>query len=95
MWRVYLGHGCHNIKRFIPMANDLHGLPPTYIEAAEVDILCDEALAFAEKLRNSGVEVEMYTITGAFHGYDADLKSSITKHSLEKRFSSIRRFSHA
>lgn len=95
MWRVYLGRGCHNLSRFIPMANDLQGLPPTYIEAAEMDTLCDEALAFSEKLRKSGVDVEEHTIVGAFHGYDADLKSPLTKRSFERRYAAIRRFVYA
>lgn len=95
MWRVYLGRGCHNLSRFIPMANDLHGLPPTYIEAAEMDTLHDEALAYAEKLQESGVEVELRTVPGAYHGYDGDLKSPVTQKSFEHRYAAIRRFINA
>ena len=91
MWRVYLGRGCRDVSRFVPMANDLHGLPPAYVEAAEIDVLHDEARAFAEKLRESGVEVTFRTVPGAYHGYDADLKSPVTRESFVCRFKAIRR----
>lgn len=95
MWRVYLGRGCKKFSRFIPMANDLHGLPPSYVEAAEMDTLRDEALAFAEKMEKCGVEVESCTVAGAYHGYDADLKSPLTKQSFARRYAAIRRFIQA
>lgn len=92
MWRVYLGHGCDDMNRYVPMRNDLKGLPPTCIEVAEVDTLRDEGLAFAERLAEAGVYVTCRTVPGAYHGYDADLKSSLVQDSLARRYEAIQSF---
>lgn len=41
--------------------------PPAWIGLAELDILRDEGLAYAEKLKKAGVEVEVQIYTGAPH----------------------------
>ena len=45
----------------------LKGLPPAHIAVCELDILCDEGLAYAEKLRKAGVSVEVKVYKGAPH----------------------------
>ena len=51
------------------LAPDLGGLPPTTIVTAELDLLRDEALAYAERLAAAGVEVRTTTYAGAAHGF--------------------------
>jgi acetyl esterase/lipase len=46
---------------------DLEGLPPHVITVAELDMLRDEAIAYARKLRHAGVEVVCTTNVGAVH----------------------------
>lgn len=41
--------------------------PPAWIGVAELDILRDEGLAYADKLRNAGVNVEVKIYKGAPH----------------------------
>lgn len=41
--------------------------PPTWVCVAELDILRDEGIAYAEKLRSFGVPVELKTYKGAPH----------------------------
>ena len=66
-------------------AQNYNVFPSTYIETAEFDCLRDEAMEFAELLKESGVCVyENYT-KGTMHGYDIVQKSSITKNSIQKR----------
>lgn len=51
------------------LAEDLTGLPPTTIVTAGLDPLRDEALRYAERLVEAGVEVTTTTYDGAPHGF--------------------------
>lgn len=48
---------------------DLSASPPTYILAAEYDVLRDEDIAFAEALRQAEVDVTLHVEPGAHHGF--------------------------
>ena len=52
-----------------PMLGDNSKVCPTYIVAAELDVLRDEAFAYAKQLKGYGVAVETYTVLGAPHGF--------------------------
>ena len=51
------------------MTDDLTGLPPAYVLAAELDPLLDEGQAYADRLAASGVAVEHKLYEGAPHGF--------------------------
>ncbi|TMS51619.1 alpha/beta hydrolase [Mycobacterium sp. DBP42] len=56
--------------RISPMlAEDLSGAPPTLLTVAGFDPLRDEALAYAERLTESGVPVRVFREGGLVHGY--------------------------
>jgi len=50
-------------------APSLHGLPPAVIVTAGHDPLCDEGIAYAERLRADGVAVEHRHYDGQMHGF--------------------------
>lgn len=52
-----------------PMRGNLSVLPPTLLHIAELDVLCAENLAFAEKLRAAGVPLETELFRGTVHGF--------------------------
>ncbi|MES2684229.1 MAG: alpha/beta hydrolase [Pseudomonadota bacterium] len=49
-------------------AQDLRGLPPCYIEVAEIDNLRDEAIEYGLRLMQAGVRTELHVYPGACHG---------------------------
>jgi acetyl esterase len=50
-------------------APDLSGLPPTLLITAEVDPLCADDLAYAQRLSDAGVSLTSTHYTGVFHGF--------------------------
>jgi acetyl esterase len=50
-------------------APDLAGMPPTWLMTAQYDVLCDEADAFARRLRQAGVSVEQHCAASLNHGF--------------------------
>jgi acetyl esterase len=51
------------------LAGDRSGLPPAFIVVAQFDVLRDEGLAYAERLREAGVAVETLVHPGMVHGF--------------------------
>lgn len=74
-WSSYLGHAPSDAGTppYAVAARrvDLAGLPPAWIGVGERDLLYDEDLRYAERLREAGVPVELVTEPGMYHGADA------------------------
>ena len=52
-------------------ARNLAGLPPSLIQAGELDVFRDENVAYATRLMQAGVATELHVYPGAYHGWDA------------------------
>ncbi|RST30264.1 alpha/beta hydrolase [Sphingomonas ginkgonis] len=70
-WRNYLGEDFAASRDPLarPLLAELDGLPPTFLCIAECDILCDENLALAERLRSAGVDTQAVVYPGASHSF--------------------------
>jgi acetyl esterase len=69
-WDQYLG----DADRADPLLDylaDLSGFPPALVQIAELDVLRDEASAYAERLRALGVDAEVSLHRGMIHGFIA------------------------
>lgn len=50
-------------------ADDLQNQPPTYLIVAENDVLKAEGIAFAERLHEAGVPIQLSLASGVIHSY--------------------------
>ncbi|MFD2237180.1 alpha/beta hydrolase [Aureimonas populi] len=51
-------------------ADDLSGLPPTFVAVGSLDLFLEESLAYAQRLSRVGVPIEAHVYPGAIHGFD-------------------------
>ncbi|SBW22670.1 alpha/beta hydrolase [Protofrankia symbiont of Coriaria ruscifolia] len=74
-WDAYLRDVAGNVPAVAApaRADDLAGLPPTFIAVAELDAVRDEALQFAFRLIQAGVPVELHHFPGVTHGLAGDV----------------------
>jgi acetyl esterase len=70
-YRTYCGNRCDpRDPRVSPIfAEDLSGLPPALVIAAEYDTLRDEAEAYAKRLQSAGVPTRYTCCAGMVHGF--------------------------
>jgi len=52
-----------------PIRADLSGFPPVFLVIAECDILAEQGIAMASRLREAGVETHSRTYPGAIHSF--------------------------
>jgi len=71
MWKYYLRSQKPNEISSPILANDLKGLPKTYLWTAEFDPLHDEALIYASKLSKEQVPITLHDYKSCIHGFDS------------------------
>ena len=96
-WQFYLGDKYQPGAQDVPYyaaparATDLSGLPPTYLCTMEFDPLRDEGIAYAAKLLQDGVQVELHHYPGTFHASSMIEQAAITKKARKDMFSALSR----
>lgn len=91
-WARYLGEGVEGDAYGAPArAQDLAGMPATYVEVAQWDPLRDEGIDFATRLLAAGVEVELHLFAGTFHGSEMHLSAGVSRYAAELRGDALRR----
>ena len=80
-WTSYLGHRptASPSGEYAAAARreDLWGLPPAWIGVGDLDLLFDDAVTYADRLRKAGVPCELHIEPGMYHGADAELAASV------------------
>jgi acetyl esterase/lipase len=73
-WRSYLGQepGSDDISIYAAAfrAEDVSGLPPTFIGVGTPDLFRNENMAYAQRLIEAGVPTELHVYADGFHGFD-------------------------
>jgi acetyl esterase/lipase len=90
-WSALLGHapGVEGVSPYAAAARaeDLSGLPPSFISVGGLDLFLEENLDYARRLMRAGVPVELHVYPGAFHGFglapDARVSQAARRDSLE------------
>ena len=66
-WQWYLGGHLADGYAAPARAENLAGLPPTFIDVGELDLFRDEDIQFAARLIQAGVPTELHVYPGAYH----------------------------
>ena len=73
-WRALLGDACgsESVSPYAApsRAENLHGLPPAFIDVGAAEVFRDEAIAYADALWKAGGDAELHVWSGAFHACD-------------------------
>jgi acetyl esterase/lipase len=73
-WSSLLGRepGAEGVSHYAAAARaqDLAGLPATYISVGALDLFLEENLEYARRLMRAGVPTELHVYPGAYHGFE-------------------------
>jgi acetyl esterase/lipase len=94
-WTSYLGHepGIDGVSYYASAARaeDLTGLPATFITVGALDLFLDESMVYAQRLIRAGVPTELHVYPGAFHGSPAVNDARVSKNEQQARFDALHR----
>lgn len=94
MWDQYVPDRAEVSSYAAPAREEnLAALPSAYILSAEFDPLRDEAIAYALRLLQAGVSVELHQVAGAYHGFDQQVAdAAISRRALSDQIHHLKRF---
>ena len=73
-------------------AEDLTGLPPTFMDVGMLALFRDEDIAFAQRLMQAGVPTELHVNPGAYHAAEVFApQSALSQRLWARRFEALRR----
>jgi acetyl esterase len=90
-WRHYLGGAAASPYAAPARADDLSGLPPAYVATAEFCPNRDEDIAYALRLLQAGVSVELHQWAGTFHGSQAIVSAEVSQRQIAELAGALRR----
>jgi acetyl esterase/lipase len=93
-WQYYLGGQEPTPYAAPARAEDLSGLPPTYVDVCEFDSLRDEGITYAQRLVQAGVPVELHLYPGTFHGSSLVADAAVSRRMAADSVGAIRRLLH-
>ena len=94
-WRALLGHepGQEDVSPYAAAARaeDLAGLPPTFISTGALDLFVEEDIEYARRLIRAGVPTELRVYPGSFHGFDLHPTAEIAVTARADRVAALKR----
>lgn len=93
-WEYYLGpdhDGPVSPYASPAVADDLVGLPPAYVTTMEFDPLRDEGIVYALRMLQAGVQVELHSFPGTFHGSSMVPTAAVSRRASEELLVALER----
>lgn len=94
-WRALLGcdPGGEGVSPYAsaPRAEDLSGLPSTFISIGAIDLFVDECIDYAKRLIRAGVPAELHVYPGAHHAAELVKEARVTIAENRSRLEALRR----
>jgi acetyl esterase/lipase len=75
-------------------AENLSGLPPTYIEVGALDLFIEEDMEYARRLIRAGVPTELHVYPGAYHGFGLAADAQVSRQARQNALNALRRGLH-
>lgn len=75
-------------------AEDLTGLPPTFISTGAIDLFLEENMIYAQRLSRAGVAVELHVYPGAYHGFQLAAETRVASAAIRISLDALRRALH-
>jgi len=95
-WTALLGHepGGEGVSPYAAAARaeDLAGLPPTFISTGALDLFLEEDLEYARRLIRAGVPTELHVYPGGFHGFDFHPSAHVASQARRDSAAALARF---
>lgn len=90
-WSMYAEEGGASQYAAAARADDVSGLPATYIMVGALDLFRDENITYAQRLMAAGIAVDFALFPGAPHGFDMLAPDAgVSKRALEHQLSALR-----
>ncbi len=98
-WRALLGDavGGPEVSAYAApaRATDLANLPPAYLDCGNLEVFRDEDIAYAQRMLQAGVPVELHCWPGVYHGWELGApEADVTKRAFAARYAAMRRALH-
>jgi len=94
-WTALLGdrRGTDDVSPYAApaRAEDLSGLPRTYIDVGSVETFRDEAIVYAQRLSQASISVDFHLWGGGYHGFEVAAHTAIAQASIATRDEFLRR----
>lgn len=82
-WTALLGQepGSADVSPYAAAAraDDVAGLPPTYICVGALDLFLEEDMEYARRLMRAGVPTELHVYPGAYHGFNMAAEAQVAQ----------------
>lgn len=75
-------------------ADDLSGLPATFLAVGAMDVFVEDSIDFARKLIRSGISTELHVYPGAPHAFDLVEQADVSKRLRRDRLNAVKRAFH-